>query len=425
MFELNKKLNLLLTDFFLKFSYLICSANPPYVLSKTYHALWLNFLDEYGDRSSVRGTKHRDLDFYYHHNDGFINNYLTPTEQSVISNTDLENFFNDVEHGFFHGLMTCFVSYLIINGHCESISFYGSNRYGSVRLEKLFSSCLLHDFLRIKDEYDKHDQQLYKYFPLLDDVVYNHSNPNKNQELHEIIKADRLELRRYGDHLEWLKDTSTVYPKKLHQNQYRESIYLSNEQIDMVDLFYSKIRPALEHVYKNRGSTWFTHVGEIRNKLIYENGKPFPNIESYKRIDVSHTEDMDHWYPTNSIFLKSNYETPPYAVYDERFPFFKFHDVFMQGCVKGVIQACDFKELGGKIEFSGVRDHPYLISDIPLENWTFFFKSTIAPTSIDIEPDINTLIKSNAKGLVAIENIHLFSECYEDFKKRMGTLIHI
>lgn len=427
MFELNKKLNLLLTDFFIKFSYFICSARVPYVLDKAYHILWLDFLDKHGDRSSVKGGKSRGSDFYAQHNDGFINDFLTPTEKSVVTDSDLEKYFNDSEHGFFHGLMTCFMSYLIINGQYKSIQKHGaSRRYGNERLEKLFSSCMLHDFLRIDDKFDKHDQQLCGYFPLLDGVVYNHSNPNSNQETHEIIKADRLELRRYKDHLEWLKDTSTVYPQKLYSESSNTSKkkYLSNEQIDMIDLFYGKLRPSLEHVFINRNKTWFTHVGEIREKLIYENGKAFPNIKSYERTEITHKIDENYWYPLGSNFLKSDYKLPPYAAYDERFPFFKFHNVYMQGCMKGVIEVGDFKKLGGEIKFSGVRDHPYLVSDIPLENWVFFFKSTITPTSIDIEPDINTLIDSNAKGLIAIENIHLFSECYQDFKKRMGILIH-
>jgi hypothetical protein len=138
-------------------------------------------------------------------------------------------------------------------------------------------------------------------------------------------------------------------------------------------------------------------------------------------MEIKHGQS-DHWYPSNSIFKKSEYKTPPYAVYDERFPFFKLRKSYHDGCVKSAIEVGVFKELGGEVRFSGVRDHPYLVSDIPLENWTFFFNST---SNINIETDIKLLLQSNAKGLIAIENIHLFSECYEDFKKRMGTLIHI
>ena len=191
-----------------------------------------------------------------------------------------------------------------------------------------------------------------------------------------------------------------------------------------LNLFYDKVRPALEHVFMHRDKTWFTHVGEIREKLIYENGTFFPNLESYLQpsdMERRHGPSA-HWYPSESNFLKNDYETPPYAVYEERFPFFKFYDSFQDGCVKGVIEASSFKELGGQIKFSGVRDHPYLVSDISLENWTFFFN---AITSIDIKTDINRLIVSNAKGLISTQNIHLFSECYEDFKKRMGTFIHM
>lgn len=160
------------------------------------------------------------LDPKYWHNDGKINTYLK-AKRNV--SRKLQPFFNDVEHGLFHGLMTAFISYYFNN-----------------RTDQDFCSCLLHDFSRIaKTNVQEHAMDLYELFPLLLNQTYYHTLPNLKAHL---VKSDRIELRRFEDYLDWVDDRFT-------------NIVFSDE----LNLFYDILRPALQTFYENRKEIWIRH----------------------------------------------------------------------------------------------------------------------------------------------------------------------
>lgn len=107
------------------------------------------------------------LEKYIHHN-GSINNVLSPKRE--ISKTYYENYFDDHEHGFFHGLSCCYIIYLL-HGKYHS-------DFPDIKLEKTFASALIHDFLKCNGfPQETHDRELISFFPNLLPETYVHGNP--------------------------------------------------------------------------------------------------------------------------------------------------------------------------------------------------------------------------------------------------------
>ena len=114
------------------------------------------------------------------HHPGVINNYIKSKKPI---NNHLDIFYNDTDHGIFHGIMTAFSAYILMSP---------SNRE---EFEKLFASCMLHDFvksingLKISD----HDKKLKDFFPDLLPETYEHNIQSDKHSNTRHICADRLE----------------------------------------------------------------------------------------------------------------------------------------------------------------------------------------------------------------------------------------
>ena len=167
-------------------------------------------------------------------------NYLSSIKK--ISNDYYINYFNDIEHGFFHGFCCCYISYIINNKKLDV---------------QLIYSLLLHDFLKCNGySQEMHDKKLINYYPKLLPETYTHSNPSEENNI--LIYCDRLELRRYKDYKDWIDNR--YY--KIYDN-------FDLEEKTEINYFYNNIRPLLEKIYASEN---YTNICKKYNKnLILSN----------------------------------------------------------------------------------------------------------------------------------------------------------
>ena len=181
---------------------------------------------------------------------------------------EIDKFENDIKHGVFHGLMTYLIATILDDNLVPMLKNEIKNRHeGSVNRDKDFvqnrfqlakesnlaclaelktiPSCLFHDVYRTVYAKDDHDKKLREYFPNLDESVYQHSNPSDNEKS-ILVRSDRVELLRYDDFNKWV-NLSTVFEN------------IPEDKIELIYLFYRKIRPALEKCYAGRNKRWIRH----------------------------------------------------------------------------------------------------------------------------------------------------------------------
>lgn len=213
---------------------------------------------------------------YLHvHHDFYLKKYLFPYQ---INKEMIEKWFLDIEHGYFHGLMTGFMAYFFMKyvSHKEKYSQY-MYQFPSYKPERrvflenktdcfseLFFSCLLHDFARMK-ETKNHALELKEIFPNLLEETYYHNNPPEKYNENLLILADRTELRRYNDFNNWKNSKFLDFEEKLSENQ---KTYLN--------IFYDIVRPALEYLYENRNSLFIRHGLEDSFINVYKDETIYP-----------------------------------------------------------------------------------------------------------------------------------------------------
>tara|TARA_R110001606_G_scaffold393369_1_gene563206 strand:- start:98 stop:691 length:594 start_codon:yes stop_codon:yes gene_type:complete len=173
--------------------------------------------------------------------------YLFSTKN--IDNNYYINYFNDIEHGFFHCFCCCYISYIINNKKLD---------------EPLIYSLLLHDFLKCNDYSQKeHDKKLIDYYPNLITETYTHSDPLDENKC--LITCDRIELRRYKDFNNWVDNR--YY--KLYDN-------MSKKQTFKIEYFYKKLRPVLEKIYTSEN---------YKNIAVKNNNKNF-QLQIYHKLSL-------------------------------------------------------------------------------------------------------------------------------------------
>lgn len=158
------------------------------------------------------------------------------TPCKYVSLIKINNYFSDIEHGFFHGLMVSFICYLIND---ESTLVERNDD-----LNQIFASATLHDFLKPNGIPQKeHDIKLRNYYDKLCEETYSHSNPPETDQNKHLIIADRLELRRYNDYKDWVD-----------QRFYELYKIMSPELNQKLTLFYTAKRCSLELHYNKPDS---------------------------------------------------------------------------------------------------------------------------------------------------------------------------
>lgn len=330
-----------------------------------------NFLDTFIDYICARCSNSNK-----HHHNGEINKFMIT--QNKIDDIYYKNYFDDIEHGFVHGLFCCFIAYIIDK---ENIN------------EELFSSLLLHDFLKCSGySQESHDKDLIQYYNKLLPETYIHSNPTDKYENKLLITCDRIELRRFENYKEWIDERY----HKTYNN-------LDDNKKQIIDEFYNKLRPVLTKLYKNRNEIFIRH-----------------GLENYEHADYKGQ------FPPKVDFNVKVKNVNTYAIEIDRIPFgYLDIDTHKQkgfcsnhGCdskwniVKGFITFSDFVNKGGKMANSNIRDHLYATSDINIKDWIFLHQEPKYSENYgerDKEKDKLQIEKLNDNNIPTIEQDLVFS----------------
>lgn len=351
------------------------------------------------------------------HHKGIINTYLQST--SNYNPKIINNFFNDVEHGFFHGLMASFICY-IINKDGKLVNKVKD-------LEKIFISATLHDFLKANGvEQKSHDKELRRIYPNLEEATYIHSDPPETYWKHHLIVADRLELRRYPDYKSWVDE-------RFHQ-LYKE---MKPETKTMLDMFYTNVRPAMEYLYTHRKETFIRHGTEIKQDNIEENFPPSKTTYySNSKLDSQLYPIEIDMVPFCSMINNSLLEGNKWYN-DNQYGYCSNDDGVSQwNLIKGYISNNIFIK-HGKIIHSKERDHLFAKSTIATKEWVFLYQNLDKHLDLDnVSNDVNylesrkginpyeyliNLIKNNNK-VVSQESVFLLFQFIRMFKCRIVVL---
>jgi len=196
------------------------------------------------------------------HHRGDINTHINGLESSII-----DNWIRDEKHGLLHGFCTGIISGLLLRGEFleinKCISDPSVTSYKSVRFNEdisfggLNATCFLHDLLKANGNYHEqeqevHDRELVRYAPNLIPQAYTHINPLEYN--HPFLIADVVELRRYEDYKNWY-------------NQGKVEHLIDEDDLQLIDCFYSNIRPSLERSFSHRSEAWARHGPESPQNL--------------------------------------------------------------------------------------------------------------------------------------------------------------
>ena len=308
----------------------------------------------------------------YTHHKGNINNFLIPNKNLNLN--FYNNYFNDIEHGFFHSLSACYIYYILNNNKIDEISI---------------ASLLLHDFLKCNGfSQEDHDKELINYFPNLLDETYTHSNPPDENKL--LVKCDRIELRRYNDYKDWVDDRYYKLYDNFNKNQNQE-----------IETFYNNIRPTLCYFYKNRNEIFIRHGLERIDKFDVNN--IFPPNRSYLIVDKLES------YPIEIDRVPFGYIT---TNINEQKGFCSNHGVLLQfNKIKGYITYKEFIGNGGKIINTNQRDHLYAKSSMNINNWKFLYQNVSKDNKQKIELEKNNI---NIISRQIISEFFMFVKLFQD-----------
>jgi hypothetical protein len=321
------------------------------------------------------------------------------TEEEVL------NYENDIKHGVVHGVLSYVIGCVINETLSKNLSTRIENKnlckikkgvklsdsplellkekYGPQELamasecyenpsleEKFLASCLTHDFLRCSYGKENHDKNLEKYFPRIDPVAFSHSMPTPELEHEPLIRSDRLELFRFEDSESWVDEEKVL-------DGYSEL------ELNLIKIFYEKIRPVLEKSYLHRNERWIRH-GLERHISAYEFEEDYPSIvinitgeENFKEVFLGEMRGDKAWSievskgPMGDCIVgqdspKQDFE----AFWQESNTFFSWE------LVQGKIP---LKEYASKTKrnliYSKLRDHFFATGKLPIKDWVFTHKN--------------------------------------------------
>jgi hypothetical protein len=324
-----------------------------------------------------------------HHNtnngSGMIFKYLILKKK--VPQEYYQNYFNDVEHGFFHAFCCCYILY-IIKGKLDP---------------QTVASLLLHDFLKCNNfKQEDHDKELVNYFDNLLPETYIHSNPPEEFQNSIIILCDRIELRRYSDYKDWVDDRF-----------YKIFDKFTKEQNKQINHFYSNTRPILSYFYENRDDTFLRHgIEEVPH---FCNVKNLPNNR----------------YPYISTYTKIKKSKDSYCIEIDNLPFVgpkghcSSHDDWIWNRIKGYLSLKDFINKNGQIHVSNIRDHFNAKSNIKTKEWKFLVNYDYPKYNKNNKPqrkNMNKILNILKKNNIPIVNQKFVVElhsCYNMLKNRL------
>ena len=330
------------------------------------------------------------------HNRGAIQYLLSLPPK--IEKQAFEKWKADVDHGFLHGLIVAYFTFCFTDeSEIKDIFIppihirknYKQKEFG---FERMFYSCLFHDFYKSVYESEPHDKFLIQYFPQCQEETYNHANPIKESP---IVISDRLELARYKDHKKWC-DMS-----KLENGMKTYGVKEFNH-------FYRHIRPLLEDVILFQNDVWVSHTAESKHNTYPPTQATHRNLKFYPE---------EHWIPMNlgELHEPANPTDPDLekylSVYIGKLPLrschlhhIDFKKIFELDSLIGMISKSKITKLGNEIvappNTTWGRDHPFLKQNnkILIEDWIFLYQE---------EKDLNLLRTGSAK-ILSSEIFNLF-----------------
>ena len=305
----------------------------------------------------------------YHHHGGLL--YLIG-QAAELNRPAFDRWVKETEHGYAHGFVTAYLAFATrteaeiaeLYRQMEADASDFSRRKGTACLkrydqkelkpERMVLACLVHDFLKVVGDDDRHDDALVHLFPSLGPEVYRHANPLPEDELHPLVVADRLELMRYPDHREWCDmGVLAKYVQMYGEADLRH--------------FYAHIRPVIEKVFRDRGDVWISHVIE---SPCSPRADVFPENHWYAQ-DPGCVTDSDTWryVAVNSGPLPVvGCHVHTWVAWGAK------HNYLM-----GMASRTALRKLGHKIihppDSVWGRDHVFVRKeqDIPLTEWSFVY----------------------------------------------------
>jgi hypothetical protein len=318
------------------------------------------------------------------HHIGLINNFLK--FQTPVSSEHNEAFFDDVENGLFHGIMTCFVIFLL-ERHNSDLNDYTrtyippnwqGNRYllGKYCLEKLFASGLLHGFVAVVPDKSMGADKL---IPNLLKEVWVEQERNSNVSL---TLARKIEENRYGD--------AGKSPE-----QYVEDIFESTDAATRKTLqyFYKVIRPTLEHLYINRDDIFIRHGLEETSKQQWQPESIYPPENSFEILRIEREVEEEYGRGAMEMYPIEHDRLPfcrhPESISIRQSAFCSHHDTMTSwgeitpwGQIKGFIPLKEFRKHDSSIVHTEKRDHLYAVSQIPARDWIFTYQHAAMPPPV-------------------------------------------
>jgi len=236
---------------------------------------------------------------------------------------------------------------------------------------------------------------LVNYFPDLLKETFSHSNPRNDDVSKPLIRADRLELRRFSNYQTWT-------------DQRFDAIYqqLPPDKVTQLNLFYQTIRPALEYFYTNRQKIFIRHGLERQGKEYWQEAI-YPPAGSYLEQAVGYpieTDRLPFGQPNN---FKASHQNTHCSNHGK---------TAFWNQIKGFITLNDFVEKGGVIINSKKRDHLYAKSSISLSNWVFIYQNAERRGQ-----EINELLEQK-NSLVSQETLLLFYNLVKVVADRITVL---
>ena len=377
------EINDILTDFFEEINYFICPRCSP-----------REWTQESGNLLMTDVKKlPKNLPKEWGHHMGDINKILKSNKK--INKSWIEKFYYDTEHGFFHGLMASFIMYLI-----------NLNSDNPIELRpKHYTSIILHDFLKSNGiSQEKHDKELINYFDKLLEETYTHSNPPDKYKNTLLVKADRIELRRYKDYKSWVDE-----------RYYNLIASLPNKTQTYLNIFYNNIRPALLYIYSNKNDVF------IRHGIEKMNNSDFPITHWPINFYNSFNSRLKNIYPIEIDRLPFTNNT----ISNKQDGYCSNHEQYHSwNRIKGYISIKNFKKSMGKIIIPSNRDHLYAKKRIKICNWVFIVQNLLSRkknSGINNNKLIklyNTLLKTDNK-IICQESVFSFNKLIKLFCDRL------
>jgi len=335
-------------------------------------SLLSHFLDSIGCilEDKLDGKKNRC------HNAGIVHDILIENRESrseLISSNKLESWLDDIDHGFFHGMMTACMSHL----YTSSYKLPRESKIEDREYIELLLTCILHDFYK---EYENHDSSLVRVYSKLCSITYSHSNPSESNSTHPLIVSDRIELMRFDDYKEFV-DFSKFKP------------LLNREQDEIVESFYKYIRPKLKLLWIHRNKPWLRHHMEEESKWEFDKVSHYPQTSCGQSGKWGGVESGVYCVHTGSLSM------------------------LLDGCFRHVMGILPLSFLSSNANNKQPREHPSIEATNlnRVEDWVFIHNSqydnSIKQSKLLKSSDIHSIEVNILKKFIRLSNL-LYSYIY-------------